>query len=107
MTATESLLGCWHVVRVAGDIVEGPETEMDFRPAGDADHAVLLPDGWQVFRMNYRIEGDVLILEVHSPGRSPPERLRFRFEPDGTLLLALGNGQAWLKRGDRRAPIAT
>ena len=107
MTGAESLLGCWHVVRVAGDIVEGPETEMEFRPAGDADHAVLLTDGWFVFRMRYRIERDVLILEVNSPGHAPPERWRFGFERDGTLLLAQGNGQAWLQRGDRRAPIAT
>ena len=106
MTAAELLLGCWRVVRVAGDVVEGPDTEMEFRPAGDADHAVLLPDGWQVFRMRYRIEEDVLILEVYSPGQSPPERLRFSFEQDGSLLLVLGNGRAWLRRGERRAPVS-
>jgi hypothetical protein len=107
VTDAESLLGCWHVVRVAGDVVEGPDTEMEFRPGGDADHAVLLPDGWLVFRMNYRIEGDVLILEVYSPGHSPPERCQFSFERDGTLRLGLGHGQAWLQRGDRRAPMTS
>lgn len=104
MTDAEALAGCWHVVRVAGDIVEGPDAEMEFRAGGEADHAVLLPDGWMVFRMNYRIEGDILILEVYSPGKSPPDRWRFSFEKDGTLLLVSGNGRAWLQRGERRAP---
>ena len=65
------VLGCWRVVRVVGDIVEGLDAEMEYRVSGDADHAVLLPDGWMLFRMKYRIEGDILVLEVHSPGNMP------------------------------------
>lgn len=103
----EALLGCWRVVRVAGDIVEGPDAEMEFRVGGDADHSVLLSDGWMVFGMTYRIEGDVLVLEVYSPGKSPPDRWRFSFEKTGALLLELDNGRVWLERGDRRAPPLT
>jgi hypothetical protein len=106
MTASipDPLIGCWRMVRKAGDIADGPVTEFDFLTNTEADLCVDLTTEWMIFQMRWRKEGDVLVFDTYAPGRAPEDRWRFRITEDGELMMAREGGMAWLQRVQRSAP---
>jgi hypothetical protein len=95
-----SVLGCWELVRSSDQAME--PSEADFRADGRLLYSVLSGERWQIMKLTYRVEGDVLITNQQSAPRE--ERTRFYFESDGTLVLAFGGQRSWFRRANKRAP---
>jgi hypothetical protein len=94
------VLGCWELVRSSDQATE--PSEADFREDGRLLYSVLSGDRWQIMKLTYRVEGDVLI--TNQPSSPREERTRFFFESDGTLVLELGGQRSWFRRAKKRAP---
>ena len=80
---TPVLLGCWQLVRSADDPSE--PAEADFRADGQLFYSVLSGDRWQVMKLLYEVDGEVLVTDQPSSPRK--ERTRFAFGGDGMLML--------------------
>jgi hypothetical protein len=94
------LLGCWQLVRAAEDAVEPAEAE--FREDGWLLYSVLSGSRWQVMRLKFRVEGDLVVTDQPSAPRE--ERTRYSLEPDGTLLLEFGGTRSRYRRASKVAP---
>lgn len=92
---TNSLVGCWQLVRPA----EGPfePAEAEFLAGGQLRYSVLAGDRWQIMKLRYRVEGEMLITIQSSAPRE--ERTRFHLEPDGDLRL-----ESHFRRAKKVAP---
>jgi hypothetical protein len=96
------LLGCWHLVR-SEPASEFQGVEMEFRPDGELQYCIDVGDRWQIARLTYRVDGDVIVTDQPSAPRK--ERTRFALLDDGSLLLDLHGSRSWYRRGERRAPV--
>jgi hypothetical protein len=104
MSNVDPLIGCWRIARTAGDIADGPVTEIEFLTDTEADYCVELQSGWFVMQMRWRRAGDVLVFDMYFPGKSPEDRWRFRLAEDGALIISKPEGMAWLHRAQRTSP---
>jgi hypothetical protein len=100
-TRSADLLGCWQLVRSEPE-ADGKGVEMEFRPDGELQYRIDAGDRWQIMRLTYRVEGDVIVTDQPSAPRE--ERTRFTLLDDGSLLLKLRGSRTWYRRGERRAP---
>jgi hypothetical protein len=55
------LVGCWHLVQSPGDPTE--PAEADFRADGQLLYSVLSGTRWQVMKLVYGVDGDVLVTD--------------------------------------------
>jgi len=94
------LVGCWQMVRHPD--ASGEPAEADFRSDGRLFYSVLSGDRWQIMKLSYQIDGDVLVTDQPSSPRK--ERTRFALEGDGSLMLEFGGQRSWYKRGPKVAP---
>ena len=76
--------------------------ELEFLPNGELLYSVDAGDRWRVARLIYRVDGDVLVTDQASDPRE--ERTRFRFQPDGVLVLEFDGRQSRYRQGEKRAP---
>jgi len=83
---------------------QGEPAEADFRADGRLHYSVLSGDRWQIMKMVYRVEGDVIVTDQPSSPRE--ERTRFALQPDGTLILELGGERTRFRRAPKVAPEA-
>ena len=97
---SSDLLGCWQLVRSEEDPFE--PAEADFRSDGRLHYAVLSGERWQIMKLLYTTEGNVLVTD--QPSSPGAERTRFTFEEDGTLVLEFGGRRSWFRRGPKLAP---
>src|SRR3954468_13099431 len=95
-----ALIGCWQLVRSDEKPFEPAEAE--FLEDGRLNYSVLSEDRWQIMKLRYRIEGDVIV--TNQPSAPREERSRFTLESDGTLTLELGGEQSRFRRGPKVAP---
>jgi hypothetical protein len=96
------LVGCWHLVGMAGVDSVDLGIEVEFRSDGRLFHSIQTGARWQLSRLVYRIEGDTIISDQLS---APEERsTRFTLEPDGRLRLDGPDSTTWYRRGPKRAP---
>ena len=102
--SADDLLGSWRIERADGGIDDTTPTDIEFLPGGFADYCVHVGGAWQVIPLLFRLDGDVLVTYPRPPMVPQEERSRIRFEPDGALVMELGGGRVWLRRGERRAP---
>lgn len=96
------LLGCWQLMRSDDGSTEC--AEVDFRPDGHLLYSVRTGDRWQIMKLVYKVEGDVLITDQPSSPRK--ERTRFALRENGNLMLEFGGRRSWYKRGAKEAPEA-
>jgi hypothetical protein len=81
---------------------QGEPTEADFRADGRLHYSVLSGNRWQIMKLVYRVEGNVIVTDQpSSPGE---ERTRFELQPDGTLILEFGGGRGRVRRAPKVAP---
>ncbi len=99
---SDMILGSWHLIRAEGEFDTGEGVELEFKPSGELIYATDTGDRWQIMRLTYRIQDDVLITDQPSAPRE--ERTHFRLEGDGTLLLDYDGAKCWYRRGEKRAP---
>jgi len=97
----EQLLGCWHLEQAEEDLHSEP-VEVEFRPTGELIYSIDAGDRWQVLRLTYRVEDDVLV--TNQPSAPREERTRFELTPEGTLVLELRGTSASYRKGEKRAP---
>jgi hypothetical protein len=97
-----ALVGCWGLVQPPDE--PGEPAEADFREDGQLIYSVLSGTRWEIKRLVYEVDGDVLVIDRASFPRK--ERTRFAFGPDGTLMLELSGQRSWYKRGPKVAPRA-
>jgi hypothetical protein len=88
---------------VRSDDASAEPAEADFRDDGRLRYSILSGETWQIMRLAYRIEGDVLVTDQPSEPRE--ERTRFSIEGDGSLILEFGGQRSSFKRGSKRAPL--
>jgi hypothetical protein len=115
ISETSPVLGCWEFVR-SGDLpdagtvggflwreepIEEPP-EVDFRQDGRLQYSELSGGRWQIMRLTYRIERDMIV--TNQPSSPHEERTRFYFEPEGMLVLEWGGQRHWFRRAKKRAP---
>ncbi len=98
----DPILGSWRLVRAEGQFDTGEGVELEFKPSGELIHATDIGHRWQIMRLTYRVQDDVLITDQPSAPRE--ERTHFKFEADGTLMLDYGGAKCWYRRGEKRAP---
>jgi hypothetical protein len=96
---SNSLLGCWKLVRSEESSFE--PAEADFRSDGRLYYSTLSGEKWQIMKLVYRIEGNILITDQPSSPRK--EHTSFHFEEDGTLVLQFGGKKSWFKRSPKVA----
>src|SRR3954471_1434682 len=99
-STTSALVGCWQLVRSAGGSAE--PAEVDFRADGRLFYSMLSGDRWQITKLLYDVEGDVLVTDQPSSPRK--ERTRFVLDASGELMLEFGGQRSWYKRGPKAAP---
>jgi hypothetical protein len=97
---SDALVGCWQLVAVEGQPFE--PAEANFRPDGTLQYSVLSGARWQIMKLRYRVEGDVLVTDQPSAPRE--ERTKFFLGPDGTLSLEFGGSRSLFRRGEMVAP---
>jgi hypothetical protein len=96
------VVGCWQLVQ-APDAPSEP-AEVDFRPDGRLFYSVLSGDRWQIMKLTYQVEGEMLVTDQPSSPRK--EKTRFALEEDGRLMLEFGGQRSWFRRGPKMAPEA-
>ena len=94
------LVGCWQLVESPDG--EAEPAEADFRADGRLQYSVLSGGQWQIMRLVYRIEGNVIVTD--QPSSPHEERTGFALQPDGTLILDFGGQRSRFKRGPKVAP---
>jgi hypothetical protein len=98
--AQPKLVGCWHLERPQG---EGAEpAEADFRADGRLFYSVWAGDRWQIMKLEYQVDGDMLVTDQPSAPRE--DKTRFALQADGTLMLEFGGQRSSFKRGPKVAP---
>jgi len=100
--AQSPLLGCWHL-RFADPALEMNEpVELEFKPSGESIYSVDAGGRWQMMRLTFRLDGDVLITD--QPSNPGEERTAFSLQDLYTLVLDYGGARAVFSRGNKRAP---
>jgi hypothetical protein len=94
------LIGCWHLERDDG---QTPQTEIQFCSDGRLLYSTLEGDRWQIIRLTWRVEGDMIISDQPSAPRE--ERTFYELSPDGTLTLTNDGKQTRYRKGPKRAPV--
>jgi hypothetical protein len=89
----------WHLVRGIGD---DQDTDLEILADGRMVYAVREGDKWQIMKLTYRLEGDVIV--SNQPSAPRETRTKFSLQPDGSLVLDLGGERATFRRGLRRVP---
>ena len=79
-----ALLGVWHLVTGA---VDEHDTDLEILPGGQMVYAIREAGQWQVMKLTYRLEGNVIV--SNQPSAPREERTRYSFLPDGSLVLEL------------------
>jgi hypothetical protein len=100
VTPAHGLAGCWRMIR--SDDVDAEPAEADFRPEGRLFYSIASGDRWQVMRLQYRVEGNVIVTD--QPSAPAEERTAFAIESDGTLRLEFGGQRSWFARAAKTAP---
>lgn len=95
-----ALVGCWQLVNPDAKPFEPAEAE--FLEDGRLNYAVLSGARWQIMKLRYRIDGDVVV--TNQPSAPREERSRFTLEADGSLTLELGGERSRFRRGPKAAP---
>ncbi len=91
------LFGCWHLVRVDGPSHSPDEVELDFRKGGRLLYSFKTGYTWKVHRLDYRVEGQVIIT-------SDDVRRGYEIEANGALRLDAPDSCVWYERGPKKAP---
>ena len=99
-TPMSALVGCWQQVQPRSDREQSAEAE--FADDGQLVYSVLAGDSWQIMKLVYEVDGDVIVTDQVSAPRK--ERTRFALQPDGTLMLELAGERSFYKRGPKLAP---
>ena len=79
-------------------------TEADFRADGRLHYSVLSGDRWQIMKLVYRVEGNVIV--SNQPSSPREERTRFTLQVDGSLVLEFGGQYSRFLRAPKVAPEA-
>lgn len=82
MTSANELVGRWY------GVVNGEKVALEFLPDGRLAYAILTPNGTQVMRLTYRVEGGELITDQPSAPRE--ERTAFSIDGKGNLTVTFG-----------------
>lgn len=98
--APRVLVGCWHLLPQQGGTAE--PAEADFRADGRLYYSVLSGARWQIMKLRYRVEGDVIITD--QPTAPSEERSRYSVDLEGVLTLELNGERSRFQRGAKRAP---
>jgi hypothetical protein len=93
------LLGCWQLVPSTSD---AEPAEAEFRDDGQLFYSVLSDGRWQIMKLRYEVDGQILVTDQPSAPRK--ERTAFSFGGDGKLTLELGGERSVFKRGPKVAP---
>jgi hypothetical protein len=97
---SHGLTGCWHLVLPPGNA--GEPTEVDFRADGRLFYSVRSGNRWQIMKLTYNVDGDLLVTDQPSAPRQ--ERTRFQLESSDDLILEFGGERSHFKRGAKVAP---
>lgn len=100
--AQSPLLGCWHLIFADPVLQMNEPVELEFKPSGELLYSVDAGGRWQIMRLTFRVEGEVLVTDQPSDPRE--ERTGFTLQDLYTLVLDYGGGKAIFSRGDKRAP---
>jgi hypothetical protein len=95
-------VGCWHLTYADPVLEMNEPLELEFRPSGELIYSVDAGGKWQMVRLTFRIDGDVLITDQPSDPRE--ERTPFTLRDLYTLVLDYDGARAFFSRGDKRAP---
>ncbi len=98
----ESLLGCWHLLAADPKLEMSEPVELEFKGNGELVYSIDAGTKWQIMRLTFRIDGDVLVTDQSS--KPDEQRTQFSFEDDNTLVLDYGGARASFVRGEKRAP---
>ena len=96
------LVGCWHRTRADAPADGEVGVELEFRPDGTLHYAIDTGGRWQIARLTYHVEGDVLV--TNQPSAPAQSRTTFEVLDDGSLLLDYEGERSWYRRGERRSP---
>ena len=100
--APSPLLGCWHLTFADPALEMHEPVELEFKPSGELIYSVDAGGQWQVLRLTFRVEGEVLITD--QPSNPREERTAFSLQDLYTLVLDYGGAKAIFARGGKRAP---
>lgn len=76
--------------------------ELDFRADGALYYSIDAGNRWQVMKLVWRVEGDVIISDQPSAPRE--ERTSFSFDEEGLLVAAFQGQRCWFRKGPKKAP---
>jgi len=61
--AQSPLLGCWHLTFADPALEMNQPVELEFKPSGELIYSVDAGGRWQVMRLTFRVDADVLFFE--------------------------------------------
>jgi hypothetical protein len=96
----DSLVGCWHLSKSDDSSLE--PAEMDFRSDGRLFYSIDAGDKWQVMKLVWRVDGDVIV--TNQPTSPREERTRFSVDEKGDLVTEFGGQRASFHKGPKKAP---
>ena len=96
------LLGCWHLTCADPALQMNEPVELEFRPSGELIYSVDAGGEWQILRLTFRVDGEVLVTD--QPSNPREERTAFALQDLYTLVLDYGGAKAVFSRGSKRAP---
>jgi hypothetical protein len=76
--------------------------EIDFRADGTLYYSIDAGDRWQVMKLVWRVEGDMIVTDQPSAPRE--ERTPFSFDHEGRLVAAFHGQGCWFRKGPKKAP---
>lgn len=95
-----ALVGVWHLAKRSSD---DQDTDLEILPDGRMIYAIREANKWQLMKLTYRLEGNVIV--SNQPSAPREERTEYSFQSDGSLILSLGGEQTTFRRGERRVPF--
>jgi hypothetical protein len=69
----------WHLVKGSGD---EQDTDLEILPDGRMVYAIREGDKWQLMKLTYRLEGDVIV--SNQPSAPREERSQYFLQADGS-----------------------
>ena len=96
----EPIVGCWQFVE--SDDPSFEPAELDIRGDGRLFYSIDAGDRWQIMKLTWRVEGDVIVTD--QPSHPSEARSRFAFDETGQLVTYFEGRRTRFKRGPKRAP---
>jgi len=92
----EKLYGKWKLIRAEGDLDLGKGVTMEFMRNGALDYCIDAGNKIQIMKLNFRVEGNMIITE--QPSAPSKQKTAFKFDEEGLLVLDYGTSKTWFAK---------